>query len=98
MGRRSAATLFSPLLFQMLTFIMLARLCALCPSAVLQRLERLVEPLRATCSTKVRLGRGGEGLWGFCPRAARSPCSSRENHLPVSVPAGTPAPCPRCLF
>lgn len=38
----------------MLTFIMLARLSVLCPSAVLQRLERLIEPLRATCSTKVR--------------------------------------------
>ncbi|NXV75707.1 CAND1 protein, partial [Atlantisia rogersi] len=41
---------------RMLTFIMLARLSALCPSAVLQRLERLVEPLRATCSTKVKAG------------------------------------------
>ncbi|XP_021265607.1 cullin-associated NEDD8-dissociated protein 1-like [Numida meleagris] len=41
---------------QMLTFIMLARLSALCPNAVLQRLERLIEPLRATCSTKVKAG------------------------------------------
>ncbi|NXK81449.1 CAND1 protein, partial [Amazona guildingii] len=41
---------------RMLTFIMLARLSTLCPSAVLQRLERLVEPLRATCSTKVKAG------------------------------------------
>ncbi|NXG62609.1 CAND1 protein, partial [Hemiprocne comata] len=41
---------------RMLTFIMLARLCTLCPSAVLQRLERLIEPLRATCSTKVKAG------------------------------------------
>ncbi|NXJ76146.1 CAND1 protein, partial [Trogon melanurus] len=41
---------------RMLTFIMLARLTALCPSAVLQRLERLIEPLRATCSTKVKAG------------------------------------------
>ncbi|NXF66238.1 CAND1 protein, partial [Ciccaba nigrolineata] len=41
---------------QMLTFIMLARLSTLCPSAVLQRLERLIEPLRATCSTKVKAG------------------------------------------
>lgn len=40
--------------FQMLTFLMLARLSSLCPSAVLQRLDRLVEPLRATCTTKVR--------------------------------------------
>ncbi|XP_071406265.1 cullin-associated NEDD8-dissociated protein 1-like isoform X1 [Pithys albifrons albifrons] len=41
---------------RMLTFLMLARLSTLCPSAVLQRLERLVEPLRATCSTKVKAG------------------------------------------
>ncbi|KGL73172.1 Cullin-associated NEDD8-dissociated protein 1, partial [Tinamus guttatus] len=41
---------------RMLTFIMLARLATLCPSAVLQRLERLIEPLRATCSTKVKAG------------------------------------------
>ncbi|NXX80242.1 CAND1 protein, partial [Urocolius indicus] len=41
---------------RMLTFIMLARLCTLCPNAVLQRLERLIEPLRATCSTKVKAG------------------------------------------
>ncbi|KAJ8398852.1 hypothetical protein AAFF_G00417600 [Aldrovandia affinis] len=39
---------------KMLTFLMLARLSALCPSAVLQRLDRLVEPLRATCTTKVK--------------------------------------------
>ncbi|XP_054136757.1 cullin-associated NEDD8-dissociated protein 1-like isoform X1 [Melozone crissalis] len=41
---------------RMLTFIMLARLSVLCPNAVLQRLERLIEPLRATCSTKVKAG------------------------------------------
>ncbi|NXN92906.1 CAND1 protein, partial [Rhinopomastus cyanomelas] len=41
---------------RMLTFIMLARLSTLCPSAVLHRLERLIEPLRATCSTKVKAG------------------------------------------
>ncbi|XP_042705809.2 cullin-associated NEDD8-dissociated protein 1-like isoform X4 [Chrysemys picta bellii] len=41
---------------RMLTFIMLARLSTLCPNAVLQRLERLIEPLRATCSTKVKAG------------------------------------------
>ncbi|KAM3846314.1 cullin-associated NEDD8-dissociated protein 1-like isoform 2-T3 [Vipera latastei] len=44
------------LIREMLTFIMLARLSTLCPNAVLQRLERLVEPLRATCSTKVKAG------------------------------------------
>ncbi|XP_030633653.1 cullin-associated NEDD8-dissociated protein 2 [Chanos chanos] len=41
---------------RMLTFIMLARLSSLCPSAVVQRLDRLVEPLRATCTTKVKAG------------------------------------------
>lgn len=41
------------LLLQMLTFLMLARLASLCPAAVLQRLDRLVEPLKATCTTKV---------------------------------------------
>ncbi|XP_030061343.1 cullin-associated NEDD8-dissociated protein 1 [Microcaecilia unicolor] len=41
---------------RMLTFIMLARLSTLCPSAVLQRLDRLIEPLRATCTTKVKAG------------------------------------------
>lgn len=38
---------------QMLTFIMLARLAALCPAPVLQRVDRLIEPLRATCTAKV---------------------------------------------
>uniref|UniRef100_A0A4W6DNL3 TATA-binding protein interacting (TIP20) domain-containing protein n=1 Tax=Lates calcarifer TaxID=8187 RepID=A0A4W6DNL3_LATCA len=38
---------------RMLTFLMLARLVSLCPAAVLQRLDRLVEPLKATCTTKV---------------------------------------------
>uniref|UniRef100_A0AAV2M8A6 TATA-binding protein interacting (TIP20) domain-containing protein n=1 Tax=Knipowitschia caucasica TaxID=637954 RepID=A0AAV2M8A6_KNICA len=41
---------------RMLTFLMLARLATLCPAAVLQRLDRLVEPLRATCTTKVKAG------------------------------------------
>ncbi|XP_051551016.1 cullin-associated NEDD8-dissociated protein 1-like [Myxocyprinus asiaticus] len=41
---------------KMLTFIMLARLSKLCPSAVVQRLDRLVEPLKATCTTKVKAG------------------------------------------
>nr|XP_006631060.1 PREDICTED: cullin-associated NEDD8-dissociated protein 2 [Lepisosteus oculatus] len=41
---------------RMLTFIMLTRLCTLCPSAVMQRLDRLVEPLRATCTAKVKSG------------------------------------------
>lgn len=60
---RIKASIFSPfipfkmlmfLVFQMLTFIMLARVSKLCPAAVVQRLDRLVEPLKATCTTKVR--------------------------------------------
>ncbi|XP_054718633.1 cullin-associated NEDD8-dissociated protein 1-like [Uloborus diversus] len=39
---------------KMLTYLMLVRLATLCPSAVLQRIERLIEPLRATCTTKVK--------------------------------------------
>ncbi|XP_063406823.1 cullin-associated NEDD8-dissociated protein 1-like isoform X1 [Mytilus trossulus] len=39
---------------KMLTYLMLVRLAHLCPSAVLQKLDRLVEPLRATCTTKVK--------------------------------------------
>lgn len=41
---------------RMLTFLMLTRLASLCPAAVFQRLDRLVEPLKATCSTKVKAG------------------------------------------
>ncbi|XP_069592324.1 cullin-associated NEDD8-dissociated protein 1-like isoform X2 [Ranitomeya imitator] len=41
---------------RMLTFIILTRLATLCPSAVLQRLDQLIEPLRATCTTKVKAG------------------------------------------
>lgn len=37
----------------MLTFIMLARLATLCPAPVLQRVDRLIEPLKATCTAKV---------------------------------------------
>ncbi|PNI73422.1 LOW QUALITY PROTEIN: CAND2 isoform 6, partial [Pan troglodytes] len=37
---------------RMLTFIMLARLATLCPAPVLQRVDRLIEPLRATCTAK----------------------------------------------
>lgn len=39
---------------KMLTYLMLVRLASLCPSAVLQRLERLIEPLRTTCTSKVK--------------------------------------------
>merc|ERR1712137_60612 len=39
---------------KMLTYLMVARLASLCPTAVLQRLDRLVEPLRSTCTTKVK--------------------------------------------
>ncbi|KAF5914316.1 hypothetical protein HPG69_006775 [Diceros bicornis minor] len=35
---------------------MLARLATLCPAPILQRVDRLIEPLRATCSTKVKAG------------------------------------------
>lgn len=61
----------------MLTFIMLARLSVLCPSAVLQRLERLIEPLRATCSTKVRAAPGGS-----CLCSAPSPSVLLRHPLP----------------
>ena len=39
---------------KMLTYLMLTRLSHLCPQAVLQRLERLVEPLKTTVTSKVR--------------------------------------------
>ncbi|XP_049773388.1 cullin-associated NEDD8-dissociated protein 1 [Schistocerca cancellata] len=39
---------------KMLTYLMVARLAQLCPTAVLQRLERLIEPLRNTCTMKVK--------------------------------------------
>ncbi|XP_043248017.1 cullin-associated NEDD8-dissociated protein 1 isoform X1 [Colletes gigas] len=39
---------------KMLTYLMTARLAQLCPTAVLQRLERLVEPLKSTCTMKVK--------------------------------------------
>lgn len=39
---------------KMLTYLMLVRLAHLCPSAVLQHLDQIVEPLRATCTTKVK--------------------------------------------
>ncbi|XP_013401957.1 LOW QUALITY PROTEIN: cullin-associated NEDD8-dissociated protein 1-like [Lingula anatina] len=39
---------------KMLTYLMLIRLSHLCPSAVLQRMDRLLEPLRSTCTTKVK--------------------------------------------
>ncbi|XP_044761676.1 cullin-associated NEDD8-dissociated protein 1 [Coccinella septempunctata] len=39
---------------KMLTYLMVARLAQICPGAVLQRLDRLVEPLRATCTMKVK--------------------------------------------
>lgn len=39
---------------KMLTYLMLVRLASLCPSAILQRLERLVEPLKTTCTSKIK--------------------------------------------
>lgn len=39
---------------KMLTYLMLVRLAHLAPTFVLQRIDRLIEPLRTTCSTKVK--------------------------------------------
>ncbi|XP_053618217.1 cullin-associated NEDD8-dissociated protein 1 [Plodia interpunctella] len=39
---------------KMLTYLMCARLAQLCPAVVLQRLESLVEPLKVTCTMKVK--------------------------------------------
>jgi len=39
---------------KMLTYLMMVRLSILVPSAVLNRLDRLVEPLRSTCVSKVK--------------------------------------------
>ncbi|XP_035780587.1 cullin-associated NEDD8-dissociated protein 1-like [Anopheles albimanus] len=39
---------------KMLTYLMTARLAALCPNAVLQKLDQFVDPLRATCTLKVK--------------------------------------------
>ena len=38
---------------KMLTYLMVARVSQLCPGAVLQKLDKLVEPLKLTCTTKV---------------------------------------------
>lgn len=39
---------------KMLTYLMVARLASLCPSQVIQRLDRLIEPLRNTVTMKVK--------------------------------------------
>jgi len=39
---------------KMLTYLMLVRLAHLAPTFVLQRIDRLIDPLRTTCSTKVK--------------------------------------------
>jgi len=39
---------------KMLTYLMVSRVCQLCPGAVLQKLDKLVEPLKQTCTTKVK--------------------------------------------
>ncbi|RZB66666.1 cullin-associated NEDD8-dissociated protein 1 [Asbolus verrucosus] len=39
---------------KMLTYLMVSRLSQICPGAVLQSLDRLVEPLKATCTMKVK--------------------------------------------
>lgn len=38
----------------MLTYLMLIRLATLCPTQTLQRLDRLVDPLKTTCVQKVK--------------------------------------------
>jgi cullin-associated NEDD8-dissociated protein 1 len=39
---------------KMLTYLMLVRLSTLCPNALLQRLDRLIDPLKNTCLQKVK--------------------------------------------
>ncbi|KAL1492929.1 hypothetical protein ABEB36_011093 [Hypothenemus hampei] len=39
---------------KMLTYLMVARLAQICPGFVLQRLDRLIEPLRTTVTSKVK--------------------------------------------
>jgi len=39
---------------KMLTYLMLVRLSSLCPNAVLQHLDRIIEPLRSTVHAKVK--------------------------------------------
>ena len=39
----------------MLTYLMVARVAQLCPGAVLTKLDKLVEPLKLTVTTKVSL-------------------------------------------
>ena len=38
----------------MLTYLMVARVAQLCPGAVLTKLDKLVEPLKLTVTTKVK--------------------------------------------
>ena len=39
----------------MLTYLMVSRVAQLCPGAVLTKLDKLVEPLKLTVTTKVRI-------------------------------------------
>ncbi|KAF5283424.1 hypothetical protein FQA39_LY04800 [Lamprigera yunnana] len=39
---------------KMLTYLMTTRLAQICPGTVLQRLDRLIDPLRVTCTMKVK--------------------------------------------
>uniref|UniRef100_A0A914VPW0 TATA-binding protein interacting (TIP20) domain-containing protein n=1 Tax=Plectus sambesii TaxID=2011161 RepID=A0A914VPW0_9BILA len=39
---------------KLLTYLMVGRLSALCPAQVLQRMDKLVEPLKSTCNAKVK--------------------------------------------
>lgn len=79
----------------MLTFIMLARLSTLCPNAVLQRLERLIEPLRATCSTKVR---SESDALGVGSATCAVPVTASEQPRPTFLWSENPVPVPAGVF
>ena len=59
----------------MLTYLMLVRLAHLAPTFVLQRIDRLIEPLRTTCSTKVKANSVKQGE-DYCRGAAVPPTAS----------------------
>jgi hypothetical protein len=50
-GQNDMIAFFPP---QMLTYLMVARVAQLCPGAVLTKLDKLVEPLKMTVTTKVK--------------------------------------------
>lgn len=65
----------------MLTFLMLARLWSLCPSAVLQRLDSLVDPLRVTCTTKVCKLKAFLEVFKKCKNKEHKNCRESVNKL-----------------